>query len=468
MRCLQENVLFLALAVSVVCSVCGAGESKAILRLQSGTESYADGPMPPHIRVQATELDGPVFTDASGHTLYVWQQRELRNGYAGDPKGSASNCGNTKETTNAGLMSPYPAGLLLPELEKRPSCAQLWPPLLARTDAKPVGKWTLIPRKDGATQWAYDGQPVYTSALDRKPGDAFGGSSRIGGFDGPVVRHPVGPPPDVPPGLAVHTVNRGRMLTTAEGTWPVYYSEHDSPDRSNCDDECTKTWKPVLAGEFAHPHGDWSVIKRAPGVFQWAFRKAPLYTYVFERHPHGQTGSDVPGWHNVFTQLAPLPPRSFTVQDTTAGEVLGDPHGKTIYTFGCGDDAADQLSCDHPDTVQLYREAMCGGGDPVRCQKNFPYVIAQAGESGSSRSWSVVLIDAATGHFAAPGTPGALRVWAYRDRPVYTYAGDEQPGDINADSHGEFRGERDGYKAFWLRDDFFQQYRENLLTTLRR
>ena len=34
-------------------------------------EDYVHVPMPPHFRVEATELDGPVFADPSGRTLYV-------------------------------------------------------------------------------------------------------------------------------------------------------------------------------------------------------------------------------------------------------------------------------------------------------------------------------------------------------------------------------------------------------------
>ena len=64
-------------------------------------------------------------------------------------------------------------------------------------------------------------------------------------------------------------------------------------------------------------------------------------------------------------------------------------------------------------------------------------------------------IDPMTGRIADPKQPGALRVWAFRDRPVYTFAGDREPGDAFADGHGEFRGQRNGFKAFWLRDDFF-------------
>ena len=38
---------------------------------------------------------------------------------------------------------------------------------------------------------------------------------------------------------------------------------------------------------------------------------------------------------------------------------------------------------------------------------------------------------------------------------VYTFGGDRKAGDINGDAWGEFTGWRNGFKAFWLRDDFF-------------
>ena len=68
--------------------------------------------------------------------------------------------------------------------------------------------------------------------------------------------------------------------------------------------------------------------------------------------------------------------------------------------------------------------------------------------------WSVMLIDPNTGHRATKGQAGALSVWAFRDRPVYTCSLDRQPGDANCDSFGEFNGRRNGFRAFWLRDDF--------------
>jgi predicted lipoprotein with Yx(FWY)xxD motif len=57
------------------------------------------------------------------------------------------------------------------------ACATAWPPLLVK-QGKPIDKWTVITRPDGAKQWAFEGKPVYTFAKDsegRASGDGVGG-----------------------------------------------------------------------------------------------------------------------------------------------------------------------------------------------------------------------------------------------------------------------------------------------------
>jgi len=153
------------------------------------------------------------------------------------------------------------------------------------------------------------------------------------------------------------------------------------------------------------------------------------------------------------------------VQDAAfGGQVLADSRGRTIYLYNCRDDSVAQLACDHPDAAQDYRLAICGNGDPEVCRETFPYVVAEADASSESSLWSVMLIDpntgrrvgeSATASAAANGDgEGALPVWAYNQRPVYTYGGDQTPGETRGDSFGEFLGRRNGYKAFVLRDVF--------------
>jgi predicted lipoprotein with Yx(FWY)xxD motif len=88
--------------------------------------------------VSGETAKGKTLVDLNGMTLYVFDR---------DRKGK-SNC-------NA-------------------QCAANWLPLIADTDAQASGSFSFISRDDGRKQWAYKGKPLYTSAKDKKPGDATG------------------------------------------------------------------------------------------------------------------------------------------------------------------------------------------------------------------------------------------------------------------------------------------------------
>ncbi len=53
-------------------------------------------------------------------------------------------------------------------------CAANWPPLMAASDAKAAGDYTVVTRDDGSKQWAYKGKPLYLWSKDSKPGDKTG------------------------------------------------------------------------------------------------------------------------------------------------------------------------------------------------------------------------------------------------------------------------------------------------------
>ncbi|MGE3334072.1 MAG: hypothetical protein AB7I36_10540 [Rhodospirillaceae bacterium] len=434
-----------------------AGAAYGQTQKSAPKEQYQRAPLPAGIQVIQTDEEGPLFATAEGKTLYQWPFIQLRNGDAGDQKGKPT-CTDKLFKENAGLMSPYPGGFIMPDAETRMSCVQLWPPVWAPDGAANVGKWTVIKHPSGRMQWAYDGYPMYTSLLDKKPGDVNGGTRRRAnrGNASGAQREPVGPPALVPPGFIVIQVATGRLLATADRQ-SVYTWDRDALNKSNCFDRCADEWTPVTAPEFAEAQGEWGVIQRSPGVRQWTFRGKPLYTYALS--PEGRNaslqGSDVPGWHNVYTQATPFPGRDFTLQDAPSGQVLADKNGKTVYVYNCNDDAWDQQACNHPDLTQAYRLAICGAGSQEKCMQMFPYVLASRDAKSENTAWSVMAIDPKTGHRASAGQADALRVWAWRDRPVYTFYLDKEPGDINGDSWGEFQGQRNGFKAIWFRDDYF-------------
>lgn len=415
---------------------------------------YINEPMPAGFQVINTEFEGPVFADAQGHTMYRWPIVEQRNGSVGDTGEKISNCLSTPIRVTSGYTTVYPVGELLPEADKRLSCTQYWPPVVAPADARPIGAFDIIKRSDGTQQWAYKGFALYTSHLDHLPGDTNGGRIRRGRDPyAPVYRQPVGPSPAVPPQFRVANMELGLMLTLTN-RYSVYTYDKDTGGRSNCNDSCLADWKPVPAPEFAVQQGAWSVIVRTGGAKQWAYRGKPLYTRVLDVKRMSYEGGDVPGWRNVFMQFSPPAPKGFGLADTFGGQVRTAPNGKAIYVYFCTEDSLDAIACDTPSSPQVYRWAMCGGGDPDRCVKTFPYVLAEKSAKSETQSWGIRDIDSKTGRYVAAGTPGSLHIWTFRDRPIYTFAGDNNPGDIGGDGWGMDHGQTNGFSAIWVRDDY--------------
>lgn len=96
-------------------------------------EDYASGA----IKTMKT-AKGEVLTDAKGMSLYTFDK---------DAAG-VSNCNG--------------------------DCAVKWPPVTAAAGAKADDEFSLVTRKDGAQQWAFNGKPLYLWQGDKKPGDVSG------------------------------------------------------------------------------------------------------------------------------------------------------------------------------------------------------------------------------------------------------------------------------------------------------
>jgi predicted lipoprotein with Yx(FWY)xxD motif len=85
----------------------------------------------------------------------------------------------------------------------------------------------------------------------------------------------------------------------------------------------------------------------------------------------------------------------------------------------------------------------CGG--PERCARTWTPLAAPRDAQRHDGLWSVVTINPQ--HPYRPVAAGqGLRVWAYRGRPVFTYAGDRLPGDFYGDDQA-FAVSGDGMQA---------------------
>ncbi len=167
-----------------------------------------------------------------------------------------------------------------------------------------------------------------------------------------------------------------------------------------CAGECLADWKPLLAGDKALETAEWTVVRQPDGTNQWAYYGKPLYTSVKDEKP-GDTNGEVEegAWHVAKYQFLDdtlLAPSGISVKASARakGDVLVNHLGMTLY-FLTGKQSES-----------------CTG----TCLDTWSPLIA--GElAGSFGDWTVVT--------RSDGT----RQWAYQGWPLYTFSGDERPGD---------------------------------------
>ncbi len=65
--------------------------------------------------------------------------------------------------------------------------------------------------------------------------------------------------------------------------------------KSACVDTCAANWPPLGVTPTAVPLGDYTIITRADGSKQWAFKGLPLYYYVKDTKAGDKLGDGVAG-----------------------------------------------------------------------------------------------------------------------------------------------------------------------------
>ena len=81
----------------------------------------------------------------------------------------------------------------------------------------------------------------------------------------------------------------GKVLVNAKGM-TLYEFAKDANGKSACNGPCAQKWPPLL-DNGGTASGNWSVITRADGSKQWAYKGHPLYTWVGDSKPGQTTGN---------------------------------------------------------------------------------------------------------------------------------------------------------------------------------
>jgi predicted lipoprotein with Yx(FWY)xxD motif len=93
---------------------------------------------------------------------------------------------------------------------------------------------------------------------------------------------------------AMKTAAGTTVLADAKGMTLYTYAK-DMPGASNCNDNCAKNWPPLVAAANAKSMGEWTVVTRADGTRQWAYKGMPLYTWIKDTKAGETTGDGVGG-----------------------------------------------------------------------------------------------------------------------------------------------------------------------------
>ncbi len=187
------------------------------------------------------------------------------------------------------------------------------------------------------------------------------------------------------------------MLIRDVNDMSLYTTELDQvPGKSACIDACAEKWPPLIAAEDAVSNGDWQVISRDDGSKQWAYRGQALYLYTGDKSPGDDFGDGFRNvWHTAMILIEM--PSSVAVRRTMLGHIL--------VTSG------DEISLYYTDKDELGNEAC-----DMECALSWRPLVAPQMASGRG-DWSI-------------GTRSdGTRQWAYRDKPLYQYSGDWNPGD---------------------------------------
>ena len=335
--------------------------------------------------VRALEL---IFADAKGMTLYTY----------------------TRDTVPSRGASSVSACV--------GDCTSSWRPAVAARDAGAARDWSMLGRADGSRQWCYRGAPLYTFAGDGVPGDAKGEGAEGGAWHAATFLPARGSL--LPDSIGVRHVPDagGTALVSSEGLTLYAYegdARHPVP-ACGVGSDCARHWRPLEAAAIANPAGDFTVIARADGITQWAYRGRPLYFFDGDRKPGEVRGAGVDGrFHPVLIRRYFMPADATIRWITGLGRVLVTRSGTTLYErdrVQPGEDNHDFHS-DHgpPALGRLYGTSSCD----AKCTETWPPYAAPA-DAVASGYWDVFT------------RPDGTKQWAYKGFALYSYSRDA-PGE---------------------------------------
>jgi len=194
----------------------------------------------------------------------------------------------------------------------------------------------------------------------------------------------------------------------------------DAAGKPTCvKDECATHWPAVFAAQIAKATGDFTVVDRGDGMFQWAYKGHPLYSYDGDVEPGDTNGNGRGGkWHVAVVEKNFMPDHIVITRNNYGASTLASADGMTLYVRDrvVGTNTGHNLrtgSRGNPLVGKILGNRSCDAD----CAKTWKPLTAPA-DAQPSGYWDVAARDDGT------------KQWTYRGFAVYSFTGDKKPGDM--------------------------------------
>jgi predicted lipoprotein with Yx(FWY)xxD motif len=336
-------------------------------------------------------------------------------------------------------------------------CTKTWVPAFAPDDAVADAHWSIIVRDDGKRHWAFRDRPMYTYAPENRTDEekeeakkaleeivkaakekaeaegtdveedaavieaeaklkaerAIASARGAGQGQGHEKdgRQVVELLPEqwvpVPNGVIIQEVRTapGQVFTNENGRTLYSFSgtEEDADIRS--------MWSPLEASQLALPIGEFAVVARDDGIYQWAFQGQTLYTHKGDRDYGDSNGKNIDERFKLVYALRYHMPEGVTVaRNHMYGGLLKSADGKVLYA----------------------RESASGGSDgALRGDRGNARIGKRIGITGCDAecetTWKPLLSSAdakPSGYWTLYDREDGSKQWAYFGYALYSYGGE--------------------------------------------
>ncbi|HCX15106.1 MAG TPA: hypothetical protein DGZ24_07300 [Rhodospirillaceae bacterium] len=337
------------------------------------------------------------------------------------------------------------------------TCTETWKPAIVTDGVIPEGHWSILMRDDDTLQWVFRGQPLYTYVPENRSKEekkkareaaekvvkeakekaelsgndvsnddavkkaeeklrterALATARGAGQGQGHEVdgRQVVELLPEqwikVPNGIIIQEVRTapGQIFTNDIGL-PLYTFSGESEEPS-----ILNNWTPFESSQLALPVGEFSVIARPDGIYQWAFQGHSLYTYKGDNDYGDSSGKDVdPRFKLVYALRYFMPENIQIAKNQIYGGLLTLKGGTILYV----------------------RESSSGGSDgALRGDRGKDTIGQRIGINGCNtdceKTWRPLIASAnakPNGYWTLYNRDDGDKQWAYFGYALYSYAGE--------------------------------------------